>query len=147
MTFLRFHLIQQGEQRLLQLADLLERADVEHRDRGEKTYKQESYAHDCGTPACALGHWVWAERDRLPDLYDYMFRDAFMNGAAPFEAAADEFHISLNEVRELFGSDGCNYAETAREAAAYIRGFVMRKRYERTLEYKLRWLLPGRQDR
>jgi hypothetical protein len=147
MFLLRRRSIIQGESRLLQLAALLDAADARHRALGERPYKQETYSHrDCGTPACALGHWVWDQRERLPDLYNYMFKpySGDHDLVSPFYEAGQEFGITQHEVIELFGSDGCNDAQTARQAAAYIRGFVLRKQRSRTLSYKLtrlgRWL-------
>ncbi len=124
-----------GAPRLLALADILDAADAAHVAKGEPVYRQTAFAHDCGTPACALGHWAHHNQDR----WTYDGRPCV--GAAPrlrrgsrntYKDAAKEFHISHNEnmedeADELFGGCGCGEAETGKEAAAYIRDFVFRK--------------------
>jgi hypothetical protein len=92
------------------------------------------YAQDCGTPACALGHY--AHRVDLQDVF--MLRDnlVFLCGA-PIDAwethydyydddVCDHFGISVGQACELFSANGCGHAKTAIEAAEYIENFVER---------------------
>jgi len=108
---------QRGNANLLKLASILDKADAKHRARKEPTYDQSKLRHDCGTPACAFGHWVsyvnsrhisTAEKSKLTD----------------FSRIA--FNISGDEWSELFGMRGCCMARTAKDAAHYIRMFVAR---------------------
>ena len=105
-----------NKQRLLELADILDRADAEHEARGEPGYDQERYTHNCGTPACALGHWMAANPE-------------FMRRNKPgfiIEKAKLEFDLDYGGADDLFGPVGCNGAKTAKQAADYIRDFVAR---------------------
>ncbi len=115
-----------GANRLLKLALILDTADALHKKKGESTYDQGIYRHPCGTPACALGHWAAANPKRWRfDNYGLPFvaRD-FESGTY---SAVDEFGISYDEADDLFGYAGCGEAQTAKEAARYIRTFVKRK--------------------
>lgn len=110
---------------LLELADILERADDEHRARGEPTYRQAAWLHPCGTPACAGGHWAAAH----PERWDFNTSGAPFLREHPLDTvscAMHEFGISFLEALELFDLNGCGGAKTAKEAAAYIRKFVAR---------------------
>lgn len=111
---------QLGLLRLQELALLLE--DSPHR------YEQENYVHDCRTPACALGHWALAHPERwsLTDNLLPFLRDS---GGVGLCGACDEFSITMYETCELFGLFGCNRARTAKQAAAYIRAFVVKKEW------------------
>lgn len=106
-----------GNRRLLKLADILDTADEEHIRKGEPTYSQHAFTHPCGSPACALGHWsaakhVARKRRNLP----LMVVDA-----------VDEFALDFDDACEIFGPLGCDYAQTAKDAAKYIRAFVKRR--------------------
>lgn len=113
-----------GNQRLLQLAEILDTADDLHRQRGEPTYDQFYFEHDCGTPSCAAGHWAAANPDRwsLPTmkLIDSSTDDISKD-------LCEEFCLSPEEFDELLEFDGCNGAESSKEAADYIRAFVARR--------------------
>lgn len=136
-----------GAPRLLELADILDVADKEHRARDEPVYRQSRWRHACGTPACALGHYSahrpervsWAS-GQLPEMerqilglagkyeHDYpIFRTA--NGAllTGCPAGAAEFCLEYSEALELFDSGGCGSALNGQQAATYIRNFVFRK--------------------
>lgn len=110
---------------LLELADILDRADAEHEARGEPGYDQERFAHSCGTAACALGHWAAAHPERWSinptrlTLHSRTCADAL-------EGAKIEFGLAPSQVYVLFDSDGCGGAKTAKQAADYIRAFVAR---------------------
>lgn len=120
---------------LLQLASLLDDAHARYESfeyGTEKTmqsdgvhywltvrrYDQGVFAHDCGTPACAIGHWA-IERRNMP-------ASAVVWHAQ--KIAADDFGItSRYEFARLFGEDGCANAQTAKEAAAFIREYAFER--------------------
>lgn len=84
---------------------------------------------DCGTPACALGHYA-SRRDlqktfRLDEDY-IVVNDNEVIGYASQEIS-DHFGITFGECAELFDADGCNNAKTAKQAAKYIERFVKEK--------------------
>lgn len=117
-----------GKERLLKLADILDTADVAHRKAKQPTYDQMYTLHECGTPACALGHWAVNNRRRF--LVDKR------NGSVTLRAEPDivfcgmigaiEFDLSYEHGSELFSATGCGHARTAKQAAKYIRQFVRR---------------------
>lgn len=117
-----------GNRRLLKLADILDKADVEHRKAREPTYNQRVIAHDCGTPGCAAGHWAFANPRRWR-----IDSNTFMTvlKAAPdkmgVDAIAEEFALTWHQHDELFAYDGCGGARTAKQAAKYIRAFVKKR--------------------
>jgi hypothetical protein len=100
--------------RLERLARILDTADAEHRENGEPTYSQCLYVHPCGTPACALGHYVKRTRRTQSRALD----------------EAKEFGLRHAEADELFWAGGCGGARTAKQAAKYIQKFIARKRKE-----------------
>lgn len=119
----------QHDLNLLQLASLLDDAHAEYeamptlRVKNHQGgvdvhgYLQDVYMHACGTPACAIGHW----------LIDHLKIDCRVNNFglyAPHVAARDFGVISLWDYDRLFGEHGCGGAQTAGEAAAFIREFV-----------------------
>lgn len=123
-----------GAKRLLELAKLLDGADALHEKRGEPTYSQTAIRHECGTPACAIGHWGAANPKR------FKVRSRLGQGVAhTYVYASDpslchetdqgvaEFGITREESYALFSSWGCGRALTGKAAAAYIRKFVKDK--------------------
>ena len=89
------------------------------------------YTHPCGSPACALGHYV-ARHD---------LQRTFEPGPVPLVArtirrikgcygpeVTSHFGIAEHEAKELFASDGCDRACSANTAADYIDKFIARKR-------------------
>lgn len=122
--------IELGNARLLQLADILDIADEGHIERQEPTYRQNIFAHACGTPSCALGHWAatntdrwhFGQRDEFPELY--LKSDPYL---PLYKAAQNEFCLSSGEEAQLFGCNGCRHATTAKQAAKYIREFVAKR--------------------
>lgn len=119
-----------GNRRLLKLAGILDKADAQHCKNKEPTYDQTALAHDCGTPACALGHYVYAHPRKFS-------RANFIKWGATqyhrsdtgsgFEDIKIEFALCVGEYYELFGTTGCNWAKTAKQAAKYIRNFVKQR--------------------
>jgi hypothetical protein len=87
------------------------------------------YTHDCGTAACALGHY--AARADLQDAFrlvpdmELVTADGNEIGHWDFEVL-DHFEINGLQAEELFAPSGCAGATTPAAAAAYIRGFVKR---------------------
>lgn len=116
-----------GKKRLLKLADILDAADAQHRAKKEPTYDQTRISHDCGTPACAIGHWAGfsngrVKRDRTTGFVSLRDDDeTSIVGIAESEFGIDEYQSD-----ELFESYGCGGAKTAKQAARYIRKFVRR---------------------
>lgn len=128
-----------GLRRLLKLADILDVADALHRKRKEPTYNQERFAHpSCGTPACALGHYAthsrrWKLKRVEVGPNDVALWPLLKQGSGDsFTDANEEFALDVyaNESQELFGAMGCGEAQTAKQAARYIRRFVKRKERE-----------------
>ena len=102
---------------LEELASILDTADEEHIVAGEPTYSQLRMQHACGSPACALGHWHAVH----PEHNEFLFAEEQV-----FEISADDWY-------ELFDYRGCGGAQTSKEAAAYIRGFIARQRNEESI--------------
>lgn len=118
-----------GLNRLLKLATILDTADAEHRKKSEPLYNQTIYVHPCGTPACALGMWAFANPGRwvLVGGHSPRLKEMLLT---PIVSAETEFRISILDAELLFEIDGCNKASTAKQAAKYIRVFVKRKMEE-----------------
>jgi hypothetical protein len=112
-----------GNRRLSKLADILHVADEKHKKKGEQTYDQAMFMHICGAPACALGHWAVANPRRWSLIFGGLPR-LILDGEYPLRDAMKEFCISEDEYDELFLGAGCGNAQTAKQAAAYIRRFV-----------------------
>lgn len=113
-----------GNIRLLHLAALLDTVS----DYDQWTFYYGA-AHDrCGSPACALGHWAaanahrgWLNFNGCPARRD--------RGWLDLDAELKEFHLTQKEADSLFGASGCGRAgNDAHAAAAYIRGFVEKRR-------------------
>lgn len=126
---------EEGLNRLLELADILDVADAEHAVNDEPSYSQDIFFHECGTPACAGGHWAVAHPERwiVRDFRPYL-REAppshlsaiSERGTAlrVYESLRIEFALTYDEGQEIFGGNGCGNAHTGKQAAAYIREFV-----------------------
>jgi hypothetical protein len=112
-----------GARRLLKLAKILDTADAIAKKNGSPTYRQDAYEHDCGTPACAWGHYSFHTR-RLNN-----WRDGKLVNTWGVEAEK-EFGITWDEAWSIFSSEGMGHARTAKAAARYIRAFVKRKGVE-----------------
>lgn len=116
-----------GNRRLLKLADILDTADALHKKRHEPGYAQTRFAHPCGTPACALGHWAAANPRRWmisagSPLGSVRLRGCYMLNE--IAAGMDEFAIDMEQYYDLFGGWGCGGAQTGKQAARFIRQFV-----------------------
>jgi hypothetical protein len=130
-----------GNRRLLRLAKILDTADALHRKRKEPTYcqldiehwepvdKRDPYGPLCGTPACALGHYgANADRGAKARGWGWSKTKGLITASfEPFDDARAEFAVTEAEADELFEVDGCGKAQTAKQAAKYIRAFVKRR--------------------
>jgi hypothetical protein len=128
-----------GRARLLFLASVLDIADKGHELGDEKGYDQGKWVNECGSPACALGHyaaqypkrfvlnpnWVSPVGGRPYPVIQLRGSDARLGPQST--GILEEFSITSSESEELFSGSGCGDATTAKEAAAYIRKFVARK--------------------
>lgn len=112
---------------LEELACVLDVADDFHAMNGEEGYAQTRFVHPCGTPACALGHWV---AHKYPKKVNHL-KDARQLGTIIVDICEKDFGIAqwaYSTWLKLFGPDGCKGAKTSIQAAAYIREFVTEKR-------------------
>lgn len=92
------------------------------------------YAHPCGTPACALGHY--AARPDLQSAFrldeEWMVPVLAPASDGKYDIALQDpevrlhFGLDITECCELFGRDGCGSAKSAVEAAEYIEAFCRR---------------------
>lgn len=102
-------------------------------------FDMELYVHECGSPACALGHY--AMRPDFQDDFTIQGGNIRYQGAFCFwnahDAAARHFDITKDEAKELFDDDGCGGARTIDEAADYIVAFVEIKRSARPEDAEL----------
>lgn len=117
---------EEGNARLLELADILDGADEEHEKRKEPKYSQIHFVHRCGSAACALGHWALAKPERWEVAYGVprLIGSMYWVSADAESDACLEFCLSLKETNRLFGVWGCSCARTAKDAAKYIRAFA-----------------------
>lgn len=117
---------QLGNIRLMQLAQILDASSFRYTQR---MYRDPEGEQGCGTPACALGHWAYHNRDRwVWEGFDGPWLPECMGTFSPAcTSAMQEFDLTACQFLELFGVHGCNRAQTARDAAEYIRAFVTRR--------------------
>lgn len=133
---------EEGNARLLQLADLLETIPAVHPEGNElRGYDQAEIIHPCGSPACAWGHWLLADPVRAERIFaeakeNFLTGEIYMAGEDSQEIrhrfvytdqAQYEFSLDNYEEIALFSAHGCRGAKTGAEAAAYIREFVARR--------------------
>lgn len=125
---------------LLRLADILDAAHAEHiKHTPGMGYDQRNFLHTCGAPACALGHWAaanpetWGVQELIENDVIYHRRLTRVGAMShlvgrQFFGAWHDFGLKEYEgaAEELFGSRGCGGAQTAADAARYIRAFVAR---------------------
>lgn len=103
--------------------------------RAPKSFSMEKYMHICGTPACVIGNY--AARNDLQDFLRLATADErtqsgssmrYVSSGNPADydspAVLQHFGLTPAQAEELFGANGCGYAETAEEAIAYIERFV-----------------------
>lgn len=96
------------------------------REGKRRSFNMESYANECGTPACAIGHYA-SRRDlqryfSLSELGSLLCGDEAV-GFDDYEVTS-HFGISIDEAYELFDAAGCGAATTPIAAARYIEKFV-----------------------
>ena len=123
-----------GNQRLLNVARAL-RESIKPKD-----FTMECYINECGTPACALGHYAFRSdlqtefklviiTDESSQYYDIEHKNDegySLNFDDP--EVLEHFAITDGDSWNLFSADGCGYANTALEAALYIENFVKERR-------------------
>lgn len=92
------------------------------------------YVHNCGTPACALGHFA-ARRDlqrafkivKSVNWSGQRIARAYCNGDWDLlTCSIAYFGLTGPQADDLFGPVGCNRAETPAQAASYIERFIKR---------------------
>lgn len=109
---------------------LLNVARALRESRNPDEFTMEKTHHECGTPACAIGHYA-ARRDLQRE---FTLKSALGSTDGDGEwAYAAQRHFGLEglaTVELLFGSKGCGGAETPKAAARYIERFVARKKKE-----------------
>lgn len=95
------------------------------------------YRNECGTPACALGHY--AAREDLQDTFCLRLGGASPGRANVFNGffcdhlrVLKHFGLTGPQARQLFSSMGCDRARTANDAADYIERFVAKRVAART---------------
>jgi hypothetical protein len=105
-----------GDTALLLLADMLDKVDLNHFKAGEPTYDQTAYFHPCGTPACAIGHWLFAEGRKTPYRCNIPQEE--------YRRLADIFELKNGrEWGDLFGG----WDRSAEQEAELIREFVKKR--------------------
>lgn len=96
--------------------------------RGKEEPCTGNYAstQNCGTPACAMGHY--ASRDDLQRTFYLDSHGDVVLTRSGVDSSVTDFikHFSLNgrTFEELFGGQGCGNAKTPGQAAKYIRRFI-----------------------
>lgn len=138
--------MEEGNAKLIQLANLLESRKTLSRRIDLKKYDQNQFYHECGSPGCALGLWAFMNQDtwvinvfhvssgtaRLPVskevLSEEKYRPANLYSTSMcMESAMREFCLNRQEAESIFGGEGCASAKNEMEAAAFIRNFVMER--------------------
>lgn len=91
--------------------------------------------HECGTPACAFGHY--AARQDLQGAFKIAFDGRWKayniettdgqneNVWWSDECVHEHFGVTEIEARELFFTDGCGNAKSALDAAEFIERYVI----------------------
>lgn len=95
-----------------------------------KEFSMLSWGRCCGTPVCAVGHYVF--RKDLQDTYVLRIGEIYKTngtrlGTDIFKELAGHFDLNMQEIMNLFGSGGCGQAETIEEATTYIEDFIASK--------------------
>jgi len=125
-----------NSQRLQNVAKAIREGDPED-------FRMNIYMNNCGTPACALGHY--AARTDLQNVFGLSrisdrslgpvgtvicLDGSYTIMQTPFTVAAEHFDITITETIELFAGDGCgkndNELITAKQAITYIEDFIAR---------------------
>jgi len=98
-----------------------------------RTFTMAQYGYfsemECGSPACALGHYVSRRDLQRKFLLNCDGHPIWRVGYRDVSVFAFERHFGLTpeEHEELFGPEGCNEAKTPKEAADYIANFIKRR--------------------
>lgn len=121
-----------NKKRLLKVAQALRESPE------PKKFTMQRYAHSCGTPACALGHYAArsdlqrtfklkvSEGDTWGD-YDNVVvaRPGFTISVLYDDVLVqDHFGITFEQACDLFSSEGCGGARTPLQAAKFIERFA-----------------------
>jgi hypothetical protein len=97
--------------------------------RNPERFTMRKYIHECGTPACAFGHY--ALRDDLQDFVRIVSGPMIVLQTTGDHLAGSHllhhFAIGIWEWEELFGPGGCDKADTPEKAARFIEKFVEQK--------------------
>jgi hypothetical protein len=120
---------------------LLNIAKALREDPDPDDFCMSSFTNQCGTPACALGHY--ADRRDLQDAFS-LSKEGYLtvleDGLVVEEIRyvtdfpiTDHFNLSDEEADELFEIEGCGNAQTNIEAAEYIERFVERRKHRPAL--------------
>lgn len=95
-----------------------------------------NYANECGTPACALGHYAHRRDLQRTFQLDYLESEHGTDGRKQVvnnggwgihydsTPICKHFGINAREATELFASEGCGGAQDGYDAAKYIERFV-----------------------
>ena len=103
------------------------------RERKEEAHFDMRWWIQCGSPACALGHY--ASRTDLQEAFVLTSTEVEpavvdTNHRSFFGFTAEHFDITKQEALDLFRSDGCGQvginSVTAKEAIEYIEDFISR---------------------
>lgn len=86
------------------------------------------YIYDCGTPACVLGHYA-SRRDlqksfRLDHDLGCPVTNRGRDAGSYDESVHEHFGISDAQSERLFAVNGCDGAQTPKQAQRYIRKFI-----------------------
>lgn len=106
--------------------------ETPHKDR----FDMASWAHPCGTPACAIGNY--AQRTDLQDTFCLRAGDwGGMNlintvddtVAHLEDEVAEHFDLSEEEAEMLFGQQGCGGATTTEQAIEFLEWYLQRPEF------------------
>lgn len=103
---------------LQSLIAILYTADAYHKAHNEPVYDQSMLIHESGTPACAMGHWLYFKHNDL-------FKESRNHVFCMDEIAEKDFGLDVCDSIQLFSVLGCNCAKTAQQAADYIREWLV----------------------
>jgi len=117
--------------RLLNVAVALLDAASSIKDGEKSCFTMKSYFNECGTPACALGHYA-TRTDLQEAFHQGPIEDRWVYLAGTTEFLTDyycapvQYHFGITKVqaRMLFSGGGCGGANTELEAVKYIKWFV-----------------------
>lgn len=117
-------------QRLLNAArSVMEYDHSEDRVRRGEIYMG-GFIKSCGAPACVLGHY--AAREDLQDDFK-VFGFGIVHKYGGFSLGFDSgyvrkhFNLKSDELKSLFGEQGCGNATRAKQVSEYMNNFVAKK--------------------